>query len=906
MERIVFTYDKEQSRKNSQFTVVLTQAENRGKTWERKKGSRIFFVKDLEFVAAHVPDRTLFRTALESEMGFRKTEGRFFSRDQEFTALRIAAADLFHFITGCQNKRFLIHPDGSPTAFRISRDVIPEISPDKDRLKLYLDGKTLADQDYIVKTMPVTLVCGNHIAQLRQGVPFSLLKDIPTDRALSEKEREQLFIEYARHPDRIRIRSTGKQGKKIVKNAGLRAVLNFESTVNRAELFFIYSHGAGEIQVRDRDSRNLIFHIEKNVEIHRNSQREDYFRNVLLGQGFFLRSDEDYNWLLLSRSLESVLPVLEQEGFTVKISNSRVCEPVKIQWKISADPRKIRVGGTVISGDLSMTAEGLFQAFQEKRSYVMRPDGACGLISDGIRQIISDLSAGGAFDKETITFNSPDFTTVSSRFEGVNDVETDDRFEDLKLFARKFEGIRHYAVPPDLTDVLRPYQVHGYNWLRTMRDLGLHGILADDMGLGKTLQVLALIKSLVLEGQPVHPVLLIVPKTLIFNWEIEIKKFAPELSFYVFSGSGRLKSMDFLDGHHIILTSYGLLRSEITLFCSMTWDYVILDEANAIKNADAMISKAVKQIGGASRLTMTGTPVENSATDLWSQFDFLMPGFLGNLASFKETYGSDQKRLEELRVKTKPYILRRLKSQVLKELPPKTDVTLYCDFAEDQKALYEKALREARDEMADLKGGHSFKMLRLILRLRQIACPPQLALKNSPIPFGSGKMDEVYHSAMEILSEGHKILIFSQFTRHLKMVEDLFVRKQTPVYYLDGQTRDREGVVQGFKNHRGPCLFFISLKTGGTGLNLSEATYVFLLDPWWNPAVENQAIDRCHRMGQQQPVTVYRFITRGSIEEKVNELKTAKKQIEEALIDEAIPRYTPDEQTLKHLIISDV
>jgi SNF2 family DNA or RNA helicase len=233
-------------------------------------------------------------------------------------------------------------------------------------------------------------------------------------------------------------------------------------------------------------------------------------------------------------------------------------------------------------------------------------------------------------------------------------------------------------------------------------------------------------------------------------------------------------------------------------------------------------------------------------------------------------------------------------------------VTIYCDFTEDQKSVYDQALMVARDEMARMEGARSFHILRLILRLRQIACHPNLAVKHSKKPLSSGKTEEVYHSAMEILSEGHKILVFSQFTRHLQLIESLFLRHKIPSFYLDGRTTDRAGVVQSFKAHNGPCLFFISLKTGGTGLNLSEASYVFLLDPWWNPAVENQAIDRCHRIGQHQPVTVYRFITRGSIEEKVDDLKTAKKAIESAVIDESVPRYLPfDERTMKSLIVSD-
>jgi SNF2 family DNA or RNA helicase len=497
-------------------------------------------------------------------------------------------------------------------------------------------------------------------------------------------------------------------------------------------------------------------------------------------------------------------------------------------------------------------------------------------------------------------FNKADFPKVRASLMGEPELRADAAFDDLCRFSGHLEGVRRHPLPADLDGVLRPYQVMGFNWLRTLKALGLNGILADDMGLGKSVQVLALIKSLKAEGALGRPVLLIAPKTLLFNWELEIRKFASDLSVYTFAGPARKREAPFLKGHDLVLTSYGMVRSETPLLCGIEWEYVILDEAQAIKNADTLTSRAVKHLPAAARLSITGTPVENSADDLWSQFDFLMPGFLDHRAAFKETYGDSANDLGRLREKTQPYILRRLKSQVLAELPPKTEVTLYCDFADAQKAIYDQALAAARDEMETLRGARAFHILRLILRLRQIACHPRLALKESRKHLTSGKTEEVFHAAMEILSEGHKILIFSQFTRHLHLIREHFLRLEIPTFYLDGRTADRAAVVRAFKTHPGPCPFFISLKVGGTGLNLSEASYVFLLDPWWNPAVEDQAIDRSHRLGQHQPVTVYRFVTRGSIEEKVNELKAVKRGIESALIDASAHQYLPlDEEELK-------
>jgi superfamily II DNA or RNA helicase len=899
MENIIFTYDPHHSRKNGQFTVVLTPAVfNRGR-WEIPKGTKIYFVKDLETVAARVPDKALFKTALESEMAFRKNEARFFNPDQEFTRLRIDSRHLFRFITACQKQRVLIHPDGSPTTFRMEREVIPEIGVQDDRLALYLGSLGMTGAEIIVQAMPVTLIQGNQIVQLRAEIPFALLKEIPTEKPLAETERNRLLTRLSKQPDKVRIRNTGKEEIRTVKDATAQAVVSLDEQAAKARLYFVYEGNT----VKDNDDLSVVVDMRRHLEIHRNRPAEEGFKATLLSQGFSPRPDRDFNWRAPDRPLESLVPALENHGFAVRVGSRKITEPVSVRWNVQTQQQHIRVGATVFSGDFQIGVDGLFQAFQEGRRYVERPDGSLGIISGEIRRVLGELSGNGTVDQGFVTFDKADFTRVAACLGGEPDVRADPAFEALCQFGGRMDGVRRYPIPAGLETVLRPYQVLGFNWLRTLKELGLNGILADDMGLGKSVQVLALIKSLKAEGALSRPVLLIAPKTLIFNWELEIRKFAPDLSVYAFAGPARNRTPAFLEKHHLILTSYGMLRSETPLLCAMKWEYVILDEAQAIKNADTLTSRAVKHIPAAARLSITGTPVENSAADLWSQFDFLMPGFLDDLASFKERYGDTAKDLARLREKTQPYILRRLKSQVLAELPPKTEVTIYCDFADDQKAIYDQALAAARDEMDTLEGSRSFHILRLILRLRQIACHPRLAIKESRRSFGSGKTEEVFHAAVEILSEGHKILVFSQFTRHLQLIQALFLRHKIPTFYLDGRTADRAAMVHAFKAHQGPCPFFISLKAGGTGLNLSEASYVFLLDPWWNPAVENQAIDRCHRLGQHQPVTVYRFITRGSIEEKVIDLKAIKKEIESAVIDASVPQYIPfDEKTLKRLI----
>ena len=427
------------------------------------------------------------------------------------------------------------------------------------------------------------------------------------------------------------------------------------------------------------------------------------------------------------------------------------------------------------------------------------------------------------------------------------------------------------------------------------------------MGLGKTLQVLTLLLRLK-QTTKSRPSLLVVPKTLIYNWEIEIKKFTPSLTYILHTGKGRNSDEVNFNGHDLVITSYALIRLDFDIFDKIRWSYLILDEAQAIKNPSAQVSQVIKKINAEHRLSLSGTPVENSPVDLWSHFDFLMPGFLQDINQFKQRYnGRDPKDLKLLRDKTKPFIRRRLKSQVCTELPPKTEITLFCEFSDDQKHIYDKVVLSGKKEIADKKAEQkslSIHILTLLLRLRQIACHPSLALPDKyESIMTSGKHEIILETAEKIISEKHKILIFSQFTKHLKILKNTFISQGIKYFYLDGTTIDRQEVIQTFQAYRDPCVFFLSLKAGGLGLNLTEASYVFLLDPWWNPAVENQAIDRCYRIGQENPVTVYRFITKDSIEEKVSELQEIKNVMEKAVISETDNDHIPlNEKRLEALL----
>ena len=449
---------------------------------------------------------------------------------------------------------------------------------------------------------------------------------------------------------------------------------------------------------------------------------------------------------------------------------------------------------------------------------------------------------------------------------------------------RNFETIDEYPIPGSFEGTLRPYQQAGYNWLRFLNDYQFGGCLADDMGLGKTVQALALL-GYEMEENPGFTSLLVMPTSLIYNWELEARKFTPELKILVYSGSQRLKDPWKFRGYDIVLTSYGIVRLDIDILKDFYFNYVILDESQAIKNPTSNIAVAVNKLKSKRRLILTGTPVENSTMDLWSQMNFVNPGLLGNQNLFKKQYlhpiekENNREKASRLNAMIKPFILRRLKSQVAKDLPEKLINVKYSDMTPEQEKVYEEVKTYYREKIiGELsmagRGSQQFTLLRGLTQLRQIANHPKLVRPD--YTDNSGKLEEITYMLQETISENHKVLVFSQFVRHLAIVRAYLDENHIPYAYLDGSTKDRQTQVEKFQNDENIQVFLISLKAGGVGLNLTKAEYVFLLDPWWNPAVEAQAIDRAHRIGQENKVIIYKFITRGSVEEKIMALQDRK------------------------------
>jgi SNF2 family DNA or RNA helicase len=498
----------------------------------------------------------------------------------------------------------------------------------------------------------------------------------------------------------------------------------------------------------------------------------------------------------------------------------------------------------------------------------------------------------------------------------------------------EFERIEEVELPTRFIGELRPYQKAGYDWFHFLRKWNFGGCLADDMGLGKTIQTLALLQkvkedAIIQKTQPTlfdsqqvdlfeqlktkssdvpRTSLIIMPTSLIHNWLNEAKKFTPDLKILVYTGVLREKDISLFANYDVVLTTYGITRLDIELFKHFFFHYIILDESQIIKNPSSKISRSVRTLKSKFRLVLSGTPIENSVVDLWSQMAFINPGLLGSQTFFSDYFAvpidkkQDEDKAKKLLSMIKPFVLRRTKQQVASELPPKIEHLYYSDMSEEQEKIYEETKSYYRNELLKMiteqgVGRSQIQLLQGLNKLRQIANHPKMV--DQEFDGESGKFSDIIHTLENILTKGNKVLIFSQFVKHLELFRQYFKKHHIPFSYLDGSTMNRQDVVTEFKTNEDIQVFLISIKAGGVGLNLTEADYVFILDPWWNPAVEQQAIDRTHRIGQKNTVFIYKFITKNSVEEKILALQERKRRIADSLI-------TTEESFIKSLSEEDI
>ncbi len=535
-------------------------------------------------------------------------------------------------------------------------------------------------------------------------------------------------------------------------------------------------------------------------------------------------------------------------------------------------------------------------AFKDLRKYILKkisefklPNGEYAVIPESWFVEYSDLFAFMGEEGGQHTLKKHHLALVQGLKQGnLAKVTMSNKLEKLKDFAQ----IDDIPTPKGFIGELRPYQKAGYNWLHFLNQYNFGGCLADDMGLGKTVQTLAFLLSLKEQGHQ-GASLLIMPTSLAYNWEMEANKFTPDLKVLVYTGTHRDKNVERFTNYDIVITSYGIARIDIDILQKYFFNYVILDESQAIKNPSSHTSRAVRELNSKFRLILSGTPLENSTMDLWSQMSFINEGLLGTQAYFKNNFQipiekkGDEAKIKKLFALIKPFILRRHKSQVATDLPEKVENVHYSIMSEDQQKEYDEVKEYYRSNILNhiTKNGlgkSQMILLQGLTKLRQIANHPKMV--DPDYESDSGKMRDVFHMLDKALQEGHKILMFSQFVKHLSLLQTQLKEKGIEYAYLDGSTKDRQKQVENFQNNPDLQLFLISLKAGGLGLNLTKADYVFILDPWWNPATEAQAVDRAHRIGQQNTVFTYRFITKNTVEEKIMALQQHKLKLATDLI----------------------
>ena len=595
-----------------------------------------------------------------------------------------------------------------------------------------------------------------------------------------------------------------------------------------------------------------------------------------------------------SRELPNVIEPLLREGWAIEVQGQTIRSPSSLSLRIESDIDWFELSGRIdFAGDQLELSELLASIARGDR-FIELEDGSRGILPEDWVETYGSLGhvARESTDKG-LRFLFSQALIVEGLLEEMPPPDVDPTFTKLLQKLSSFSRIRPRKGPRNFNGTLRSYQRHGLGWLNFLREFGLGGVLADDMGLGKTVQVLALLLTHRAPSKTTKlPYLVVAPRSVIHNWLEEASQFTPALRVVEYHGAGREALRKRFSDFDIIVTSYGTLRQDAEALAKIDFDTVILDEAQMIKNPSSQTAKASRLLRTRHRLALTGTPIENHLGDLGSIIEFLNPGILGRLPRLEVLMAgrAPQKgELEQLAEDLRPFILRRTKAEVLPDLPPKTEQILVCDMLPEQRDLYDQVragYQEGLLRRVEKRGvkGSAIKVLEALLRLRQVACHPGL-VDPSWDHAGSAKLETLYEQITEVLKGGHKLLVFSQFTSLLGYVRRYVEEQQVPYAYLDGKTRKRAAVVKRFQTDPDCNLFLMSLKAGGVGLNLTAAGYVFLLDPWWNPAVEAQAIDRTHRIGQTQPVSAYRLIARDTVEEKLLELQRSKRKLAGALLE---------------------
>ncbi|MBX2923935.1 MAG: SNF2 helicase associated domain-containing protein [Chitinophagaceae bacterium] len=646
---------------------------------------------------------------------------------------------------------------------------------------------------------------------------------------------------------------------------------------------------------------------DKVLEIHRNREAELKFikkleslhSNFIYPEGsatLALKGADvlKNNWffLFIDSMKEMGVPVA---GFDVlknfRFNTARPATQIHISSGMDWFDAKVNV----VFGEQHVSVAEIKRALANKQQFVQLNDGTLGILPENWLKKYSLLFRVGEGKSNSLRLSKYHLSVIDELYQEKDETEVMIELEEKYNRLRGFNRINEIDPPERLAHILRPYQVAGYHWLNYLSEVGWGGILADDMGLGKTVQALSFLQFY-RDYNHMLKAIVVCPTTLMFNWENEIKKFTPDLTYYIHHGPDRARDKEAFAPYNIIITTYGTLRSDIKLLTDIQFDYVVLDESQAIKNPQSKVTRAAGLLTARNRLCLSGTPLQNNTFDIYAQMNFLNPGMLGTVEYFRNEFATpidkfgEQDRKEHLKKLLYPFILRRTKEQVAKDLPDKTETILFCEMQAEQREIYDAYRNDYRNKILGVISEQGIEKSQLtilqgLMKLRQICDSPAIMNEPERYPNHSIKLEEIGRELTENISN-HKALIFSQFLGMLALIKGKLKELDVPFEYFDGSTSatDREKAITRFQNDDTCRVFLISLKAGGVGLNLTAADYVYIVDPWWNPAVEQQAIDRTHRIGQTKNIFAYRMICKDTIEDKILQLQERKRSLAKDLI----------------------
>lgn len=807
------------------------------------------------------------------------------------------------------------------------------------RLKIFLENREiplLNRQTRVVTNEPCMLVQQGKLyvfekLNAKRLTPFFEKEEVTISRQIEDKYYPGFVLNTIRD---FTVHANGFQI--TTDDVGRKAVLSLEMNLKYEPCLVLYFQYGDEKFIANA-SRSVSVQVKKMnnswhfKKVNRDFDWEEQVKQLLLGVG--LKPMEGYYTLpsldLLEpgSALYAMVGWINKHGEELNRNNISIVQD-KLNKKYFTGPCNLNVK-TITSGDwfdiqASVQFGEFFIPFIKLKKHILNgirefvlPNGEIAVLPEEWFARFQGLIPLARFKGDNLQFEKHHFLLLKTLLEG-----------QVKLAIEKLMEQKNQekpALPAGLNASLRSYQEDGFRWMAGLYENDFGGCLADDMGLGKTVQTLTLLLKLkrakteivipaiagngqldlftpapaAAEEQPAS--LIVLPTSLVHNWANEIKKFTPSLNVLLYTGMQRKKAINLkklASYYDVIITTYGTMRNDIDEISRVGFFYVILDESQFVKNPASKTYKSVMQLQAKHRLVLTGTPIENSLSDLWAQMNFLNPGLLGNLAYFQKAFivpiekHSDPEQQKTLQMLISPFILRRKKEEVARELPPLTEHVVYCAMAPEQEKMYEEeksVIRNAILENIEKEGVRksSFVVLQGLTKLRQLANHPSLLGSDSEEV--SGKFEQLLSMLSDLVAEKHKVLIFSSFVTHLKLIEESIKQQNWRYSLLTGKTTDRESVISQFQNDPQNFIFLISLKAGGVGLNLTAAEYVFITDPWWNPAAENQAISRAHRIGQQKNVFVYRFITENSIEEKIQVLKERKTSLADKFINSNNP-----------------